>query len=690
MLWLTLQQLRSKNPKSRLHAAEKIAALEDPAIIEPLIAILHDSDSSVRITAARALGKYREPWVTDALTNAIQDTDKQVREAIAEALKLHRDVRTIPTFVTLLSDDHPAVRWFAATALESMSWSPGDDTLRALRCVALGKLEQAAAFGAAAIDPLVSVLRNGVYYKKLEAVDALSRIGDARVVKPLIVALADEDNSVRSSVVNALSRIGDTRAVEPLIQAVKDRDNRVRTAAVEGLSKMGDPRAIPALASLLKDESWDVRAAAVEALGNFKDPQVVEPLMQLLKDPDRDTRLATVKALGKTADIRAIYPLVLAMKDDQEIVRQAAEGAIVKIDPAWEKTEAARQAIPELEIAIKASEYWVRTSAAAILKRIVGEARAADITTSDFANPATYIRKETADILLAVLTHEDADLRLAAAEALGRLGHKPAVDMLAAALNDSDEWVRKMTAQSLENLGWVPVDNALRARQAVVLRRWEQVISFGSAAYEALNASLNDDNAGIRYRAAEALGKIKDPRALQPLFFLLSDPHRPIRRVTAEAIQHIGLDQATPAQRAAVAVELRQWDQVVQAGASAVQSLVAAIRQRHEDLEWSQQAEVALAQITDPNAASALLSQLSDQEIAGCALNVLEALAASAIQQFDAGVLQKLAVLPKISQYDYEIEEITRTAVRLGTRELDPSNLKSMALLELDRRGLTF
>ena len=51
-------------------------------------------------------------------------------------------------------------------------------------------------------------------------------------VKGLIKALGyDKDRIVRVNAVEALGKIGDTRAVEPLIAALKDKDKDVRIAA---------------------------------------------------------------------------------------------------------------------------------------------------------------------------------------------------------------------------------------------------------------------------------------------------------------------------------------------------------------------------------------------------------------------------------------------------------------------------
>ena len=58
----------------------------------------------------------------------------------------------------------------------------------------------------------------------LWAAFVLGKLGDARAVEPLIVALKDEDMNIRFTATLALGQLADTRAVEPLIAALKDND----------------------------------------------------------------------------------------------------------------------------------------------------------------------------------------------------------------------------------------------------------------------------------------------------------------------------------------------------------------------------------------------------------------------------------------------------------------------------------
>ncbi len=113
-----------------------------------------------------------------------------------------------------------------------------------------------------------------------------------------------------------------------------------------------------------------MRQAAVRALGNLGEATAVEGLCQALRDKDRDVREGATVALGRIGDARGIYPLVLALLDPESAVRNAATNSLQLIDRHWLKTEAARQALPEIKTAQNHRDYWVRHSATKLLHQL--------------------------------------------------------------------------------------------------------------------------------------------------------------------------------------------------------------------------------------------------------------------------------------------------------------------------------
>ena len=187
----------------------------------------------------------------------------------------------------------------------------------------------------------------------------LVRIGDARAVEPLCVALKDTDGSLRLAAAGALRRwampgrssrcalrsrmvtakcakwrpggwSNAAPAVVPLIAALKEGHSDVRRAAAEALGNIGRcPRRRAALRGPQGDLS-EVREAAAGALFKFG-RSAVEPLIVALKDRDYNVRMAAIGVLGKVGDARAVEPLLAALKHSDSGLREAASGALDKI-----------------------------------------------------------------------------------------------------------------------------------------------------------------------------------------------------------------------------------------------------------------------------------------------------------------------------------------------------------------------
>jgi HEAT repeat protein len=369
----------------------------------------------------------------------------------------------VEPLVSTLKDAVAGVRWKAAKGLDALGWQPETPAQKALRHVALGECDRAAEAAAAAVDPLIAALQDRSFYKRQAAVDALTKLADPRVFKAMLQALNDEDLQLRARVIDSLAHIGDARAVEPLIKALKVVDPYVRSRAAEALMQLGDRRAMDALKPLLKDSSWEVRLAAIRALGKLDPVENLELLAKGLLDKDREIREASLRALQKSGDLRAIEYIVPALLDEQEALRKMALSILRRLDPQWQNSELARKSIPSLRAACKSLDYKVRKVAIDVLAEM-GEPLPVDPLLSGLLQSVTKNKRSLGDVLVGLLKDSDRDFRLAASEALGRLGEKRHAEPLASALNDPDTWIGRATAHALKNLNWQPANPGLKAR----------------------------------------------------------------------------------------------------------------------------------------------------------------------------------------------------------------------------------
>ncbi|MBW7863189.1 MAG: HEAT repeat domain-containing protein [Candidatus Hydrogenedentes bacterium] len=192
------------------------------------------------------------------------------------------------------------------------------------------------------------------------------------------------------------------------------------------------------------------------------------------------------------------------------------------------------------------------------------------------------------------LQSKDSDERLAAAEALGRLGDARAIDPLTEALGDANRNVRKAAAAALERLGVFEVEPHLRALQA--------------------------KSAEVRLKAARALGQLGDPRAVQPLIQTLGDPDTPVRRAAVSALESLGQLGERRAIEALIRVLREAMDPVSAKNAETAlmelddersfYPLVKTLRDKSSDA--SRNAATTLGDLGDPRAVDPLIEVLSN------------------------------------------------------------------------------
>lgn len=464
MQWWTAQQLKSKNPQVRIEAVTKVASWPARDAFPLLLKMLGDGEPAIRKASIQALAALTDRPLLQPLVSLLTGSDPLAREAAGAVLLAWRHPDSVAVLPELLRHPIHDVRWLAARTLQACGWAPEKEADQLDLLMALGDFASVARFGAVALQPLGDALKDTERTDRRKIIQALTLIADARVLKEFIAALKDPDPAVRVLAVEALGDTRDIQATEALVTALKDEDSHVRVNAVSALGRSGDVNAVPHLIKTLEDPKWDVRKAAVDALSRLRDARATEPLSLLLKDPDSDVREAAAKTLGELRDTKAIERLVIALCDTQTATRQAAAGALVRIDPHWDKSQGARKAIPQLKIALKDREYWVRQSAADVLQRVsampVFEPRL-----GGFSNPLHYRQQAALEALVVALCDVDRDLRLAAAEALGRIGDQRSIQALTRSSEDADDWVREACARSLQLLGWNPDDPGSPSRE---------------------------------------------------------------------------------------------------------------------------------------------------------------------------------------------------------------------------------
>jgi HEAT repeat protein len=259
----------------------------------------------------------------------------------------------------------------------------------------------------------------------------------------------------------AVSTLGKTRdecAVESLIQLVQQDPNLyVRHDAAYALGEIGDPAAVDALIASLGLEGYpQVRRAISQALGKIKDTRAARILICTLEqDRFYTVRQAAAEALGKLNDPIAIKPLVDALKDVHSSVRwnatlalshlgrqypEVAEHLVVILTSPSRSTETALQMMMMLE---KMNLPLVVHALIDVLNE--GTSRVKPLGFLDPRGKSIYAERQ----------RSDAQVRIAAAIALGKFGDKRAIEPLLQRLNDPNEdpSLRPYVVKALGQLG---------------------------------------------------------------------------------------------------------------------------------------------------------------------------------------------------------------------------------------------
>jgi HEAT repeat protein len=340
--------------------------------------------------------------------------------------------------------------------------------------------------------PDISGLADPDWKTRWKACQTLGEVGDQRAVQPLIRALSDRNQWVRIVAAEALGQIGDEGATRALIFALNDDSIWVRRASVVALGKIGDEEAIPPLMNRLLDppnRQWpeEVRDTIAQALGAIGE-LAFQTLIHALRDPDPWVSCAAARALGQIGDPQAIAPLADLTKQEHGMVRSFATQALAHIADvravraALTTDEAPRafwklmalkeideSTISQLQGLLEDPDPQVRRQAAEVLSHL-GEERSAESLAATFgaeswltaagepkragqSQTPSEQRRDSVSPLLKALRDPVADVRLAAAEALGKVGDASVVPTLTQALQDSDSRVRAAAARAIGEIG---------------------------------------------------------------------------------------------------------------------------------------------------------------------------------------------------------------------------------------------
>ncbi len=363
----------------------------------------------------------------------------------------------------------------------------------------------------------------------------------------------------------------------------------------------------------------------------------VEPLCEALGDPDDAMRQYACIALTKAPNVEARVKALVAAASRSPLgpVRETTDGVVAFGEEALDPL------LRELESDNRDVRGRVTDAIAGLGAGVVGRLIVALRNPNPLARAATASalatigdRKATPHLIL-LLSDEAETVRERAAYGFRELRDPAAVQPLKAALEDDANGfaVKGAAVGSLRALGWTPETENQQILAAVIdldpLRgkgwssdRIGAVTRFGPAAVDHLVMALDTARDSVQRDAAEALGMIGNPRALEPLGRALGYRGWDVAKAAGAALVELGpegirrltvvlrgedsearLHSASALEGAAKALR-KAWD------TQAVEPLIEALNDKEP---WVRRKAVfALADLGDARAAQGIVQALSD------------------------------------------------------------------------------
>ena len=283
-------------------AARGLGALDDSAVIEPLIELLDPDrrDRRVLSAALAALSRFDDAAATEALRQFIvrRDIDAQLRYETVVALAGRNDPVAVQAFIELLSDGWPPMRAAALGGLAAADpalfmvvlsgLDPDPDwRVRVALAEALGR-----AGGEAAAPRLTGLLEDPDRRVAAAALRALVAAGAAGADELLLTHLRDDDAAVRRTAALLLGELGSRAAADALEgaynAAADEPEHMVRAAIVEAAVAIGGAAGRELLARALTDRDWAVRLRAAQRLAHVEPGVDHADRIRPATTPDRD------------------------------------------------------------------------------------------------------------------------------------------------------------------------------------------------------------------------------------------------------------------------------------------------------------------------------------------------------------------------------------------------------------------
>ncbi len=396
-----------------------------------------------------ALGAAHVEGAAPRLEDALRGADADDTIALATVLAWLRVPSGVASLIQMLEGD-ALVADTAAVALRGL----GHDVEPAIRAaIRAGSSTQRTrllpllAARRSAVTELLECLGDGDPGVRAQSCDALGRIGDPSAVGALFPLIGDSDAGVAQSASAAIQSLGSDETKRLAFAAARSLDPLIRRAALRILAYFGYPEALDVLLTAVRDDDERIRHTATMGLAHLEDARATSALVAASRHPSPATRAVTMRALGDAAaTAEVVAELRRGLDDEDTWVRYFACQSLGKLHV----TAAADRILAMIEepagqVRVAAIEALARLGGDRALVALEAASRSEDpdVRRAALNGLGRLRRPDGYALLLEAGASDDPDTRLAAVAAIAESPSSIADAALVRAAGDVDERVRR-------------------------------------------------------------------------------------------------------------------------------------------------------------------------------------------------------------------------------------------------------
>lgn len=463
---------RTQDPAVEVRTASLrvLGDLRDPRALPSLVRSLDDDSEIVRLAATAALGALGQAAAIDALRPRLAGADGRTGRAVLAALsaigteaaerliveqlgKAELSRGAIDVLVERVRRvrelDPPAADAIVQMLIRSLA-ADGDgarataieDAL--VRCSTHVSIREA-------LPVLLTAFQSRRGTLPMIAL-ALAATRDEGALIPLLQALDGAQADDQLALLRALDLLtlemgADGRAADPLLGTLAHAAPEAIPLLVRLLGRSRAARALPSLVALLTHSRREVQLAAIEAIGAIGAVESTTTLLPLLVDKHDPVRLAATIALGQVLDTAQVITQLdhMATSPDAQkaALLTAVEAALTRIMTATPPTAEQIAVLHEKLTPLSQNDDEIISTRAIAALSTLKTSDAGNVIAALLRSPHASRRAQAAralgnfddprvrHVLRFVMTHDQIDVAVAAATALGRSGESEDAHSLA-------------------------------------------------------------------------------------------------------------------------------------------------------------------------------------------------------------------------------------------------------------------